>query len=217
MSKYKKCDYEIFSFNVKYREIILSDKVIKLNYNESLLLDYMIRNESKILNKKDLIHEGWPDTCVTDSSLHKSISKLRSILESEDIGEIETISGIGYVFRQTNNPDKVLYDNKNISSIYIYSILLCLLSFYFSFPKKEDSNYFDESLRIMHLDDGDYNKEIILTNSNSLSQLAIERITEYQCGCTFFYMTLSNAEHLSVYHPEKHEVENLVLKKDILE
>ncbi|EGR2119975.1 hypothetical protein D0C17_18945 [Vibrio cholerae] len=217
MPKYKECEMKNFHFDVESREIIFGDKVIKLNYNESLLLDYMIRNDSKILNKQDLIKEGWPGTCVTDSSLHKSISKLRSILEVEEVATIETITGRGYVFRHNKHRESVASEDSKISILYIVSIFLCLLSAYFFISKNEDGNYISDDLRILHLDDGVYKKEIVLASNNALSQLAIDRIHEYQCSCTFFYMTLSAGEQLSIYHLDKHEVENLIFKRDMLE
>ena len=45
----------------------------KLNYNELMIIIHFMENNNQVISKNHLISVGWPDSIVTDSSLHKAI------------------------------------------------------------------------------------------------------------------------------------------------
>jgi DNA-binding winged helix-turn-helix (wHTH) protein/Flp pilus assembly protein TadD len=59
----------------------------------------LLRAGGRVIRKDDLVRAVWPDQFVTDASLTKAISELRSTLASFDGNNyIRTVTGIGYRF-----------------------------------------------------------------------------------------------------------------------
>lgn len=200
-------------FDAEAHQVVIGNETITLNYNEALLLDYMLENKNVILDKRALIEAGWPDSVVTDSSLHKSINRLRSIFESKDTVKIETITGKGYVLRIAENRTLNVIYNKNLSIvIYLTSFVLIAsaLYVYLSIPRSAD--HINDGYHALELDDSKYNKNVILPSDKSLPPYILAEIKKNECNCTFFYIVPGGRkyEQLSMYDPEINDVVNFI-------
>nr|WP_252724262.1 winged helix-turn-helix domain-containing protein [Vibrio hepatarius] len=91
------------------------ESTLRLNYNEFLILIHLVENDNSIVSKERLMSIGWPDSVVTESSLHKAIFNLRSTLNLSESVKIKTIPGKGYILICKNSVrrDEALSEQKN--------------------------------------------------------------------------------------------------------
>lgn len=89
------CDDLIF--DVEKMTVSTTHHSRALNYNECLLLKTLLDNANQVLGKEALKSAGWPDTIVTDSSLQKSIQKIRLVIAISNSVELKTVVGVGYM------------------------------------------------------------------------------------------------------------------------
>jgi len=89
------------SMNLLTREVLRADKKIDLQPREFSLLEYLMRNEERVVSKTMILEHVWdysfdPQTDVVDVL----ICRLRSKMERDfDKKLIHTIRGVGYVLR----------------------------------------------------------------------------------------------------------------------
>lgn len=207
----KICRNVYFDFNG--HKVVIDDEKNDLNYNEVLLLDYMLKNENTILDKRTLIKVGWPENVVTESSLNKSINRIRSIFESKKSVNIETITGKGYVLRIVENRALDFIYNKNFSIvIYAISFLLVASALYIYLTIPSNDYYMSDDYHYIEFNESDYNKRVILPNDQSLPPYILSKIEENKCDCTFLYITTVGKKYdqLSVYDPKNNDVVNFV-------
>lgn len=86
-------------------EVVRCDeRPLKLERRAFRLLTYLIRNRERIVPKEELIDVLWNGDAVSESSLPRCVSELRSALgnrDRSDTGIIETVYGHGYRFKPT--------------------------------------------------------------------------------------------------------------------
>jgi DNA-binding response OmpR family regulator len=88
--------------NIAYHEAMIVDengeRRLSLTRYEFKLLYHLIRNQDRVLSRRQLQHAVWgPLTHVTDRTIDKHISQLRQKLGPE-ARKIQTVSGMGYKF-----------------------------------------------------------------------------------------------------------------------
>lgn len=87
------------SIDLHRRKVLIKNQEIILQPKEHILLEYLIRNQGRIVSKTMIMENVWdydfdPHTNVVEAK----ISKLRSKLAEEtDISYIHTVKGLGYV------------------------------------------------------------------------------------------------------------------------
>lgn len=95
----------IFRFGdveVRERDFILvkSGEVLPIEPKAFRVLLFLLHNPQKLITKEDLLNAVWGDAAVTESSLTRSIAKLRRVLR-DDFQEpryIATVTTLGYRF-----------------------------------------------------------------------------------------------------------------------
>lgn len=84
-------DFDKRHFNVK-------DKQIQMSRKENDLLKVLYLNKGKVLSREDILKEVWK-TCdyYASKSMDVYLTKLRKILQNEEMVELKNIHGTGYV------------------------------------------------------------------------------------------------------------------------
>ena len=78
--------------SIRDRDIVLQPKVFDL-------LVYLARHRSRVVSKDELLDEVWPDVTVTDNSVQRAVSMLRSLLREEGLeNAVRTFPRSGYRF-----------------------------------------------------------------------------------------------------------------------
>lgn len=91
--------------NFERHEVLIGDKKIELSLKEFELLQILIKNKGKILNREMLLDKIWGYEYIGETrTVDVHIRYLRKKIEEDDKNPkyIETIRGVGYRF----NPDK---------------------------------------------------------------------------------------------------------------
>ncbi len=90
------------------------NKIIELNRSEFNLLLAFIESIGSVIDKNDLIEQGWPGRVVGENSLAVAIMKLRKKLEElSDSFEINNLPGEGYLFLNPLGIEFSLKDESN--------------------------------------------------------------------------------------------------------
>lgn len=85
-------------FNAK--QVLVKGTPVKLTALEFKLLSYLIKNENRVISKRELFEEVWEDKFTGDGTLNVHIRKIREAIE-KDPGKpqyISTVWGDGYKF-----------------------------------------------------------------------------------------------------------------------
>lgn len=85
-----------------YARQVLADGVpVKLTALEFKLLTYLIRNENRVVSKRELFENVWEDKFTGDGTLNVHIRKIREAIERDpsEPKYIVTVWGDGYKFR----------------------------------------------------------------------------------------------------------------------
>ncbi|MGY3571263.1 winged helix-turn-helix domain-containing protein [Vibrio paucivorans] len=100
-------------FIVQTGELRQGELTTHLSYTDSRVLDYLVQHQSDVVKKETLKQYAWEHTEVTDSSLAKSIAKLREALApfqlSDDV--IVSIPRIGYRLK-LDSPSQLVVKQK---------------------------------------------------------------------------------------------------------
>lgn len=82
------------------KQVFREGNRVKLTALEFKLLSYLIRNENKVVSKRELFDNVWEDKFTGDGTLNVHIRKIREAVERDpgDPGYIVTVWGDGYKF-----------------------------------------------------------------------------------------------------------------------
>ncbi|MCY9845605.1 winged helix-turn-helix domain-containing protein [Vibrio caribbeanicus] len=83
--------------DTKEMTVTCQNNNLKLNYNEFLIFKHFLFAANSVVSKETLMATGWPNSVVTESSLHKAIFNLRSSLSQSKTVRIKTIPSKGYM------------------------------------------------------------------------------------------------------------------------
>ncbi|WP_187647135.1 response regulator transcription factor [Nitrosophilus labii] len=83
---------EIFSFNLKTKELYKKGKTIKLTKKESQLLYLLVKSKNSIVTFDTIDYEIWPEDLVNNNTRRTLIYRLRKKLDN---CFLETVFGIG--------------------------------------------------------------------------------------------------------------------------
>lgn len=83
--------------DTKEMSVTCQNNSLKLNYNEFLIFKHFLLAANSVVSKETLMATGWPNSVVTESSLHKAIFNLRSSLSQSKTVRIKTIPSKGYM------------------------------------------------------------------------------------------------------------------------
>jgi len=92
--------FGLFQLDVKERRLLRQGELVPLRGKIFDTLALLVQNHGRLLPKKDLIEQLWPDSIVEENNLDHNISKLRRALEDGTNGQrfIETVPRQGYRF-----------------------------------------------------------------------------------------------------------------------
>lgn len=95
----QKLEYKNIKIDRTRSQIICKDKVIILSKNGFLMLEYLLKNQGKIVSREEIMSYLWEsDEFVDDNTLTVNVSRLRSKLEEAELKNvIETRRGQGYI------------------------------------------------------------------------------------------------------------------------
>jgi two-component system OmpR family response regulator len=93
--------YQDLKMNLLTREVTRGGKIIKLQTREFLLLEYMMKNQEKIVTKSTILlnvldYQFDPQTNVVDVLMHRLRGKVDRDFSTK---LIQTIRGVGYVLK----------------------------------------------------------------------------------------------------------------------
>jgi len=92
-----------FEINEHARELLLAGEAVRLQPKVFDVLLFLHRHRDRVVGKEELLDTLWPGVIVTDASLQRVISVLRSALARGGWADaIETRSRVGYRFRERN-------------------------------------------------------------------------------------------------------------------
>ena len=220
MSKKYTCDDLVFDIE---KMCLSTDRLERsLNYNECLLFKTFLENANQVLDKETLKKSGWPDTIVTDSSLQKSVQKLRLAIAISDHVELRTISGVGYMLNcrsyeyNTSPPVRNIFNSLTVIKALLVTIsLVFLVLSFFNFSRVTNTHFFS------YIHD-DY--EIIEINSHQiLKHIDMEIPPEIlsiihrsECDCFYFVAKTKGFYTLSIYENELQRSENYSFEINML-
>ncbi|UWU71242.1 winged helix-turn-helix domain-containing protein [Bradyrhizobium sp. NC92] len=88
-----------FELDEAGRALIHAQREVALQPRVFDLLVYLTRNRDRVVTKEELLDTLWPDVTVTDNSLQRAVSMLRSVLRTGGMdGAIRNMPGRGYRF-----------------------------------------------------------------------------------------------------------------------
>ncbi len=88
-----------FELDEGKRELRLGTRSLEMQPRMFDLLVYLVRNHERVVTKDELLTAIWPEVIVTDSSVMRSVSLIRSVLREGGEPElIQTFSRQGYRF-----------------------------------------------------------------------------------------------------------------------
>ncbi|MBU0720897.1 response regulator [bacterium] len=84
---------EVFSYDSRNKDLIMSGELIHLTKQEKQLLDLLIRSKNQVISIYDLENELWPFKESNENTRRALVARLRSKLNYKFI---ETLHSIGY-------------------------------------------------------------------------------------------------------------------------
>lgn len=88
-----------FELDEGKRELRLGTRILETQPRVFDLLVYLVRNHQRVVPKEELLSAIWPEVIVTDSSIMRAVSLIRTILrEGGQADAIQTYSRQGYRF-----------------------------------------------------------------------------------------------------------------------
>lgn len=78
------------------------DKLIKISKKESMLLEYLIINQTQTLTREQILHRVWGESDIEEGSLDTYVYFLRRHLKSlQSKVAVKTVHGLGYHLGET--------------------------------------------------------------------------------------------------------------------
>lgn len=94
-----------FQLNEQTRELLLRGEAVSLQPRVFDVLAYLIRHRDRVVGKEELLNTLWPDVIVTDASLQRAISLIRTTLRMGGCDDaIQTRARMGYRFSMEEEP-----------------------------------------------------------------------------------------------------------------
>ena len=88
-----------FELDEATRELRLGARPVELQPRTFDLLVYLVRHHDRVVSKDELLSALWPEVIVTDSSIMRAVSLIRSALREGGLSDgIQTFSRQGYRF-----------------------------------------------------------------------------------------------------------------------
>ncbi len=94
--------FELGEFTLHYNDLRLkgANAELALTTKEAKLLKYFIRNQNKLIKREDILLEIWGENdYFLGRSMDVFISRLRKFLQHDITISIETVRGVGYIFK----------------------------------------------------------------------------------------------------------------------
>jgi two-component system, OmpR family, response regulator len=86
--------------NFQSHQVTLDDKEVNLSPTEFKLLSYLIQNKNRVLTKQQLLSNVWGINYESETTvLDTYISYLRKKVDSQGLGLIKTVRGVGFQFK----------------------------------------------------------------------------------------------------------------------
>lgn len=220
VSKQYTCDDLVF--DIEKMSVRTDSLERSLNYNECLLFKAFLDNAGQVLDKETLKQAGWPDTIVTDSSLQKSVQKLRLAIAISDCVELRTIAGVGYMLycscaeANVSTPTRRAFNSLTLAKAMLASVSLVLvvLSF-FNFSRVTTTHlvsYVHNGYEIMEL-----NHHRVLKPKGMALPSKIESLIEHsKCDCFYSVAQTEGLYTLSVYDNAHGRSENYLFEIETL-
>jgi DNA-binding response OmpR family regulator len=87
-------------FDFENLELSDSENASRLTLREAELLNLFCQNKNKLLKKEEILNSLWKDdSYFLSRSLDVFVSRLRKLLKKDSRLKIETVHGVGFVFR----------------------------------------------------------------------------------------------------------------------
>ncbi|WP_341660594.1 winged helix-turn-helix domain-containing protein [Vibrio sp.] len=221
------CDDLIF--DVEKMTVSTTHHSRSLNYNECLLLKALLDNANQVLGKEALKSAGWPDTIVTDSSLQKSIQKIRLVIAISNSVELKTVVGVGYMLscncaervteaEDTSHPEP--QNNKWQPTTWAKLVLgvasaTLLIASSLEFTKVTNTrliSYLNPAYELLNLD----GKKVLHRHDVEIPPQVLEMIKSSQCGCLYFFGFNNGRYNISVHDKITHRSENYFVEEVML-
>lgn len=87
-----------FELDLDARELRRGDEIVALQPQVLALLAYLVEHRARAIAKQELLEQLWPDAVVTEASLQRAMSLLRSALGDAGKDAIRTVAKHGYRF-----------------------------------------------------------------------------------------------------------------------
>ena len=89
-----------FTLDTEARQLFERSREVHLSPKAFELLRILVEERPRAISKQELLDRVWPGTFVSDASLARSVSELRTALNdhSRSAGFIQTVHGFGYRF-----------------------------------------------------------------------------------------------------------------------
>ena len=84
-----------FTLDTTQNKLFKDDETVKLGDKSFKLLSLLVKNSPKTVSKQEVMDEVWKDRVVTESTLYKTISRIRHELEDAGL-TIESVFSEGY-------------------------------------------------------------------------------------------------------------------------
>lgn len=102
--------FEQYVLDLRRGCLMNADGEVELRPKSFHVLEYLLENAGRLIAKEELIRAVWPNVVVTDESVTRCVSEVRSALDDSDQEIIRTVPRRGYVLAvpvvTANGPDQ---------------------------------------------------------------------------------------------------------------
>ena len=111
------------SFQYKFNDFLLdpengllleNKKPVSLTWRAFKVLELMVKNEGRVIPKKDFMATVWKDSFVEEGNLTVAINSIRKVLHKDGNKFIETFSRRGYRFN--GEVEKIIIENEPLQN-----------------------------------------------------------------------------------------------------
>lgn len=227
-------------FCLKRGKLIADNKTYLLSFTETKLLELLSKHANEVVTKEQLKAYAWPHTVVTDSSLTKSMAKLRqafvTIFDNDEI--IITIPRIGYklISNVTIPPqispslmatdcDHNQYKNVKLSrkriphycrlGLSILSVILLILSalnFLNIFPITAE-RYLNKDYQISVETNNSYKYQYITPKNQTVPIVLTQFLNDLNCNCTYFIEETQHRYSILIFDNDQKIATSFIVNK----